>query len=989
MKIHYTTNFLIRLSLLLVLGLSIQKSFAVPAYPHPVEIQQPDGSKLTIVLKGDESFHWYETPDKYTLLRNEKGIFEYATLNKSKDLVPSGIAAKDVALRTASDKTFLSSTPTNLRYSASQLAIMRQIEEIKITEQERAFPTTGSRKLICILMGFTDLAFTKTQSDFNNLFNQLDYTTDGAVGSVKDFYLENSWNQLTLSVTVAGPYTAANNMAYYGANNGSGYDTNPRVLVTEAVNLANPDVNYADFDNDANGSVDGVYVIYAGYGEEAGASVNAIWAHASSISTVTLDGKTISRYSCSSELRGKTGTGITRIGVICHEFGHVLGAPDYYDTNYNKIGDGDYTGTGSWDLMAGGSWNGASGGACPAHHNGYTKWHYYNWFSPTLLATTQDVTVDNIEDNIDAYYYNTATAGELFFIENRQQTGFDAYIPGHGMIIYHVDQNGIAGAGNQINVTHPQYFYPVCASATTNPSATPSSYGSINSAGCPFPGTSGKTEFTDFSTPHSHDWDGNNTNFPVTNIVETTGVITFDFGDPDLPSNFTATASSVSQIDLSWTLNANNDSVLVAWSATGTFGNPTDGIIYSTGNSIPGGGTVLYKGKATSFNHTSLASGTTYYYKIWSKIVGNSYSSGTPTSETTFCLPVSEFPFSEGFTSGVQPNCWSQIDHQGNNQIWQFGTTTETTSPNLTGNYAYINSDNYGDGGVQNADLISPVLDFKNQTNIILSFNHYYWHYTGSSATLSYSIDNGANWTQLQQWTATSATNPAVFSQDVTAQVAGYSEVLFKWNYTGTYAWYWAIDDISVTAETTVGYNTLVTNVSLGNGQTDCWNALENVTVAGPTYSVVLQSGSEANFIAGESINFKEGFHAQQGSQMHAYITETADYCSSLVAPAVVNTPVEKSGVIAEIVDVDKNKIGNSKQVKIFPNPNNGKFFVELTNFEGISEVSVTNMSGAMVRRLLTTGDKVEIELPMLHRGIYFVTIKNGDNVTSKKFVVQ
>ena len=90
---------------------------------------------------------------------------------------------------------------------------------------------------------------------------------------------------------------------------------------------------------------------------------------------VITDGKTISKYSCSAELRGTSGTNITRIGVICHEFGHVLGAPDYYDTDYST--SGQYDGTGSWDIMAAGSWN--NDGATPAHHNAYTKISVYGW----------------------------------------------------------------------------------------------------------------------------------------------------------------------------------------------------------------------------------------------------------------------------------------------------------------------------------------------------------------------------------------------------------------------------------------------------------------------------------------------------------------------------------------------------------------------------------------------------------------------------------
>jgi M6 family metalloprotease-like protein len=108
-------------------------------------------------------------------------------------------------------------------------------------------------------------------------------------------------------------------------------------------------------------------------------------------STINRDGVNINKYSCSAELRGNSGTNISTIGVICHEFGHVCGAPDYYDTDYGT--GGQYTGTGNWDLMAGGSWNGINAaGDCPAHVNGYQKW-LYGWANPVLLSVQQQVTV--------------------------------------------------------------------------------------------------------------------------------------------------------------------------------------------------------------------------------------------------------------------------------------------------------------------------------------------------------------------------------------------------------------------------------------------------------------------------------------------------------------------------------------------------------------------------------------------------------------------
>jgi M6 family metalloprotease-like protein len=663
---------------LLIIFISIS-TYAVPAYPNPIQYSQPDGSEITILLKGDEKIKWAQTPDGYSILISNEGYYEYGTINSKGDLIPSGVRVSELNDRTNSEVAFLKSLKKNLFYSPSQVSIMKQIWDINDKEaaNAKAFPTTGNRKLICILIGFSDLTFSKTQAEFNALFNLVGYNVGGATGSVKDYYLENSYGQFNLTVDVAGPYTASQNMVYYGGNNTSGNDSNPRALAAEAINLANPDVNFADYDNDNDGAVDGVYIIYAGYGEEAGGgnNPNAIWAHAWNLSpSLNLDGKIISKYSCSAELRGNSGSSLTRIGVICHEFGHVLGAPDYYDTNYST--GGQYDGTGKWDMMAGGSWN--NSGATPAHHNAFTKVQYFNWASAQLLTDPTTITLSNSAENSNSFYrINTTTANEYFIIENRQKHKFDAYIPGSGMIIYHV-HSGVFSVGNSINATHPQRMYPVCANAGTDPSSEASSYGTINSEGTPFPGSGNVASFTDFTLPSSKSWAGVNTGKPITNIIRDAiaKTVTFDFigGASGNPTQFMASSVSPSQINLSWNKNEGKD-VLVAFSTSATFGTLVDGTSYAVGQIIPGGGKIIYAGSNTTFLHINLSASTTYYYKIWSKLTEDpNWSNGIEGQATTFCNAYSMLPFTESFATTSLPSCWNVVDNQGNGQVWQFGT---------------------------------------------------------------------------------------------------------------------------------------------------------------------------------------------------------------------------------------------------------------------------------------------------------------------------
>jgi PKD repeat protein len=157
-------------------------------------------------------------------------------------------------------------------------------------------------------------------------------------------------------------------------------------------------------------------------------------------------------------------------------------------------------------------------------------------------------------------------------------------------------------------------------------------------------------------------------------------------------------------------------------------------------------------------------------------------------------------PFGEDFSDGYLPNCWSITDNQGNGQVWQFnnpGGRTINTATNGNG-FAILDSDIYGSGNSQDADLVTPLLNLSEYTTINLAFQHYFLEFTGSSGTLSYSTNGGSTWTTIQTWTATTA-NPEIFSLDLTTELAGQSNVKIKWNYTGTWGYYWAVDDINLT----------------------------------------------------------------------------------------------------------------------------------------------------------------------------------------------
>ena len=297
------------------------------------------------------------------------------------------------------------------------------------------------------------------------------------------------------------------------------------------------------------------------------------------------------------------------------------------------------------------------------------------------------------------------------------------------------------------------------------------------------------------------------------------------------PQSFSANSTGMDSIELNWTKNADNDDVMIIWDTEGQFGSPQSGVFYNTGDFIPGGGTVLYTGSDTFFEHTGLQSGTTYYYKAFSYDTNGEYSFGRTTQATTDYEPFT-LPFSEDFDAAATlPEFWEIVDHQGNGQVWQFGTISGALS-GTSGNYAYLNSDDYGSNNSQNTDLITPTIDMSNYDDITLSFTHYFRQYLDvSSVTLSYSIDDGESWTTIQTWTET-ITNPTYFDQTI-PQIAGQSQVRFKWNYTGTWGWYWCVDDIHISGSESLELLPPTDLSALaGDGVVELsWNAPESGTV--------------------------------------------------------------------------------------------------------------------------------------------------------------
>ena len=517
--------------------------YAVKAYPFPITVRQPDGSPLTIRMNGDEFHHFKTSEDGYLLKTNSKGFLSYATVNSSGAVVESEFIARNVSRRTATEIQFLKTVNQSAILQKVQNAPKRSKMLLTQTLPQKAYPLLGTPKSLVILVNFSDVAFiTATpQTAFTNLLNQDGYSANGGTGSARDYFMASSYGKFAPDFDVYGPVTLPQTLDYYGKNDASGYDTNPAQMVVDACAAANASgLDFTQFDTDGDGYVDNVFVYYAGYNEAEGGGANTIWPHRWSISSagittgITFNGKKIDDYSCTSELKGNSGTNMCGIGTFCHEFGHVLGLPDYYDTTISQANT-----LNSWSIMDYGCYSNL--GRTPPTYSVYDRF-FLGWITPeeessqtalTLLPISQSKTVPENTNNqaflLSATTHNlngqSPSPGEFFMLEYRKKTGWDTYLPAEGMCIWHIDYNQTDWNDNvpnnytgstQTYASHMHvYLQPLSGSTTT-------------------PGTA----FTSGSfTPLT--WAGTDINRAVSNISKMPDNITFNF----MPSKMTARGS--------------------------------------------------------------------------------------------------------------------------------------------------------------------------------------------------------------------------------------------------------------------------------------------------------------------------------------------------------------------------------------------------------------------------------------------------------------
>lgn len=533
------SRFLISLSLALVALIAS----AVPAKRGLFPVTQPDGSVLMVQRVGDEWSHFTLTEDRQILTFNPNdGGYYYSRLTADGDLVATDILATAPANRTAAAKSVMTSLDdidvtaikerrdTRRRDTASSAS--RAADQSGMGRFTGNFPRTGNVRGLVILAQYKDVKFTHPAPTqyFGDMLMKDGFNEYGGTGSAHDYFISNSGGLFDPQFDVYGPVTLSHNREYYGGNDSRGDDQRAAEMVAESCRLLDSKINFADYDMDADGYVDNVFVFYAGQGEASYGPEESIWPHQWELRgagiSLTLDGKKINKYACSNEWEKSSPDGV---GTFIHEFSHVMGLPDLYRTDNVE----DYTTPGEWSVLDYGPYN--NGGRTPPNYSMFER-NAMGWVDPVVLGGSANIDLPNLADSNKGCLIPTRKSTEFFLLENRQNTGWDRYLPGHGLVIWHIDFVQSIWDENAVNNTRNHHYVRI----------VPANNSTDDPTGWTWPGTSGNTSFTSRTTPALKSWDGRAVNVPITDIVEAASHISYAVdGGVSFPAPVATAPSSI------------------------------------------------------------------------------------------------------------------------------------------------------------------------------------------------------------------------------------------------------------------------------------------------------------------------------------------------------------------------------------------------------------------------------------------------------------
>lgn len=832
---------LIFLMLAVVLAGTVVSSPACPAAPTTVRLDNPDGSSFNGHIRGDEFQNWIETDSGHSVVRNRTTkAWEYAekasdgTLRGSGQLVVPGQPAPALIKRHLKPQR-------NDAAAAQFSAGLQQIYQQRVSASSftgttsstvttsmapgdwTPMPVSGSRKILLILVNFSDRTLTTSANDwYGSVFD----TTPG-VKSVANYYKDNSFSTLNIQPV---SHTQADNPAgvvtvtvpYVHPYNG----TSEQTWVPAAINAAASYVDFAALDTDGNGYLDRneavVYFIVAGFEKACSGETPSIWAHATSYGSgyFTAGGVKFQNYALNGELyaTGVQGT----MGVIAHEMGHQLcGLPDLYDTTSTNAGLGDFS------LMAGGSWGadlGENQGTTPVALDAWSR-EYLGWLTPAAPPATGMLSVGTaLSSNSAAIKLIDATksTSEYFLAENRYPTGWDrgllAYLGSDwsgGLLVTHIDITVGTQGSNDINAYVAGGHQGVMVEQASTAGCDMAAYDCPGSAHSLF--YSGNSDaFTDVSTPDSKYYSTASSGLGLSLISTAGQSMNALFSKGTVPPVIAAVSPFEDDTDVSL-----GSTVTVTFSAEMNPATITGSTITLADSSGAVSGVVSYDAatKTASFTPTQPLQPSTVYTATVT--TGAQDLNGTPLfSGKTWSFTTGSTFYSETFDTGALPGGWSVVDDAGTGAVWRFddpGSRTNMTGG--SGNFAIADSDNAG-AVAMDTELRSPVLNLSGYSAVSLKFRTYFESWDNEVCDVDVSANGVAGpWTTV--WSKSGGNyGPALEQLDISAQAARQSNVVIRFHYyNATYEYYWQVDEVELAGTLAPSRKTLsLTFSGAGNG---------------------------------------------------------------------------------------------------------------------------------------------------------------------------
>lgn len=621
--------------------LSCSAAYAVPAFPGLTAFNQPDGTTIMVQSVGDEWSNLLLSEDGY-LLTWVDGALCYADSDADGNIISSGIVATSPDSRDERARAYLSNidmagrvlpamTRRHQRQAAEMNAPRPQLSGASNPglKPSATFPLRGKQKAIVVLVEFPDQKFILDDPHdyISRMLSEDGFSDYGAKGCAAEWFRDNSGGLFELEFDVFGPITMSQPMAYYGGHDTekNRSDIRPQKMVIEACQQLDDQVDFREYDRDGDGYIDNVFVFYAGEGENYSHNPDHIWPHAWQLTYAEdtpyrFDGVQLDYYACTNEwIRGmlydKQLDRPDGIGTFCHEFSHVMGLPDLYRTSGTEA---VFTPR-AWDVMDSGSYNNES--MCPPYYSAFER-YAFGWLDPLQLKEGADIRLNSINSNTGCII-KTDKAGEFYMLENRQKTGWDSYIPGHGMLVWHIDYEQNVWYTNSCN-NNPAHQYIDIVEADNLRTE-------VSRAGDSFPGTAGVTSFTDDTTPAMLAWSGAKLNMPVTEIAESdNGVITFKVkGGGQIIKPVTVEVSDVNPagFTLNWNREVMADRYLVS---------------ISTASGVVEGYERRNVGCTTSYEVTGLEPLTDYTVTV---IASSDYYEAAPSAEKKISTPAPSFGY--------------------------------------------------------------------------------------------------------------------------------------------------------------------------------------------------------------------------------------------------------------------------------------------------------------------------------------------------------